>query len=136
MPPPLRPARTFFRKAGTAAAWNTKASGITRGIPPQAADYMARQTQDQMRPLVNNPMFLGWMEPLGETSPGPWLDEHRDLGPNAQKDWQAELRDRQRLTLAEVSRMRMTAPEAPFTSWDQVMPPTFDLFEGWPEPDG
>ena len=96
----------------------------------QAADYMGRQTQDQMRPLVNNPLFLGWMEPLGETSEGAWLDSQRDYSPNAYKSWQAELRDKQRLTLDEVSRA-YASPSGPFISWDQVPPLTFDFFEGW-----
>ena len=98
----------------------------------QAADYLGRQTQTQMRALADNPMMLGWMEPLGETSPGPWLDQNRDVGLNAQKSWQSELRDTQHLTLAEVSQM-YAKPDSQLTSWDEVMPPTFDLFEGWQE---
>lgn len=120
----------FLQEGWYGGSLEYKAERHHSWFSPEAADYMARQTQGQMRPLVNNPMFLGWMEPLGETSPGPWLDEHRDLGPNAQRSWQAALRDNQRLTLAEVSRM-YAAPDAPFTDWDQVTPPTFDLFEGW-----
>ena len=96
----------------------------------KAADYIGRQTQEQMRPLVNNPLFLGWMEPLGETSEGGWLDAQRDYSPNAYRSWQAELRDTQRLSLADVTRM-YADPAAQFTSWDQVPPLTFDAFEGW-----
>lgn len=98
---------------------------------PQAATYLARQTQGQMRPLTNNPMFMSWMEPLGETSPGTWIDESRDFSQNARQSWQTELRDNQHLSLAEVS--RLYDPSRPFTSWDQVLPPTFDVFEGWQE---
>ncbi|MDQ2731827.1 MAG: hypothetical protein M3Y56_09230, partial [Armatimonadota bacterium] len=99
---------------------------------PEAANYMARQTQGQMLPLTKNSMFMSWMEPLGETSPGPWLDENRDTSPNAVRSWQSELRDTQRFTLAQVSRM-YRLQDHPFTRWEEVPLPTYDFFAGWPE---
>lgn len=91
--------------------------------------YMARQTQEQMKRVMDQDV-LSWMHPHGEVVHNEWYNLHADYSPKATANWRAELRDKHKLSLDEVSKMynRVT----PFKSWDEVTVPEFATFAGLP----
>ncbi len=91
--------------------------------------YMARQAQEQMRPLMD--VELGsWMSPFGELVHDSWYNFHQDYSSSALNDWRHYLQEVQGLSLTEVS--QMFNREEAFSSWDEVPIPEVATFAGLP----
>jgi hypothetical protein len=98
----------------------------------QAQLYGARQTQDMMRGMLRiDPDLQSWMMPYGEISSPIYQLAQVDRSPAAIEAWHHLLRDTHKLSLAQVAAMYGRAGK-PFTSWDDVIVPEFDTFEGGP----
>lgn len=92
--------------------------------------YLARQAQEQMRPLLKEDI-TSWMAPCGELVHDDWYNYHADYSPDAVKDWHRTLKEKLGLGLPEVSAMFNRA-EKPFVSWSEVPIPEIASFAGLP----
>lgn len=90
--------------------------------------YMARQAQEQMRPLLKE-NITSWMSPYGELVHDEWYNYHADYSPDALKDWHRTLKEKLDLGLPEVSAMFNRANQ-PFASWSEVPIPEIATFAG------
>ena len=77
--------------------------------------YIAKQTQDQIRPLAQRDDVMSWMSPYGELVHNGWYNLHADYSPAAQESWRKYLRGRG-LDLAQLS--VMYRGKETFVSWD------------------
>jgi hypothetical protein len=99
---------------------------------PMGRLYMARQSQQLMEPLNDRTDLGSWMSPYGELYHDGWYNMHADYGPSATADWRTTLRDKNHLTLAQVSAMYARG-DKPFQSWSEVPIPEMATFAGLPQ---
>jgi hypothetical protein len=98
----------------------------------QARLYGARQTEDMMRGILRmDPDVQSWMLPYGELSSPLWFLGQCDNSAAAMENWRHILRDKNKLSLAEVSAM-FGRKDKPFTSWNDVPTPLVETFSGLP----
>ena len=98
----------------------------------QARLYGARQTEEMMKGILRmDPDVQSWMLPYGELSTGVWNLGQCDISPAAMDAWHKILREKNKLSLAEVSAM-FGRRDKPFATWNDVPAPVMETFEGLP----
>jgi len=94
--------------------------------------YIARQAQDEINLEKDHPEIESWMMPYGEVAGSyPWYSYQGDVSPSAVDDWHRTIKNKLRLSLAELSEMYVRK-DKPFQSYDEVPIPEIATFAGMP----